>query len=573
MTSWPIEGAVDERWPLYTRGNIGEVFPEVVTTLGYELCVVPAERGWRRAFDRLGIAREGDFASEEPVILGTFSGYAYLNLSYNRMMGVRAPGSSAEAIDTAFFGEGDPPPYVPRPGDRSLRSSLRILRTVLAALRTRELPELVDDSRRRTDDFIARRPALDASDQDLLDYLTSYPAAFDPVFANHITTSVTAAIVSGPLSDAAVAAGDPGLVTHLMGAAGDVKSAEYSRDLHAIAQHVKSSPVLSGAFDDGIEGLADRLAGLSGEDAQSFQRMFEGFIATHGHRGPNDWDITSRTWDNTPELALIAIDRMRIAEDDPSADQQVDDDARRKAAIDAVRPHLSAADRLAFGQAIKAMPYWTQAREATRDLGVRIILPAKQAYRELVRRAAERGGAADPIETALLSSAELPAYLADPASMLDVIAERSATLRRYQAITPQFFVGGSHEVPTLEGLEAEQASSTSTSQVSSGEVLTGRAGCSGVAEGTVRVILDPADAAELNPGDVLVAPHTDPSWTPLFMPASAVVVNVGSLMSHAVIVARELDIPCVVAVEGATEQLRDGMHVRVDGTAATVTVL
>ena len=78
-------------------------------------------------------------------------------------------------------------------------------------------------------------------------------------------------------------------------------------------------------------------------------------------------------------------------------------------------------------------------------------------------------------------------------------------------------------------------------------MLTGNAGCAGVVRGRVRVVLDPDAADELMPGEVLVAPLTDPAWTPLFLPAAAVVVNVGALMSHAVIVSRELGIPCVVA--------------------------
>ena len=75
------------------------------------------------------------------------------------------------------------------------------------------------------------------------------------------------------------------------------------------------------------------------------------------------------------------------------------------------------------------------------------------------------------------------------------------------------------------------------------------------------------------PGEILVAPITDPAWTPLFMPADAVVVNVGALTSHTVIVSREVEIPCVISVADATVKLADGMLVEVDGTAGTVTVL
>jgi pyruvate,water dikinase len=79
-------------------------------------------------------------------------------------------------------------------------------------------------------------------------------------------------------------------------------------------------------------------------------------------------------------------------------------------------------------------------------------------------------------------------------------------------------------------------------------------------------------ATELEPGEILVAPLTDAAWTPLFLVAGAVVVDVGALNSHAVVVSRELGIPCVLSLHDATTRLRDGMELAVDGTAGTVTV-
>ena len=78
---------------------------------------------------------------------------------------------------------------------------------------------------------------------------------------------------------------------------------------------------------------------------------------------------------------------------------------------------------------------------------------------------------------------------------------------------------------------------------------------------------------ELEPGDVLVAPLTDPSWTPLFVPAAGVVVDVGAALSHAIIVSRELGIPCVVSATDATKRIPDGALVRVDGDTGVVTIL
>ena len=87
------------------------------------------------------------------------------------------------------------------------------------------------------------------------------------------------------------------------------------------------------------------------------------------------------------------------------------------------------------------------------------------------------------------------------------------------------------------------------------------------------MILDPSDPAALQPGDVLVAPGTDPSWTPLFVPAAAVVVDVGAALSHAVIVSRELGIPCVPSAVDATRRIPDGAIVSVDGDNGTVTLV
>ncbi|HYT40279.1 MAG TPA: PEP-utilizing enzyme, partial [Acidimicrobiia bacterium] len=103
--------------------------------------------------------------------------------------------------------------------------------------------------------------------------------------------------------------------------------------------------------------------------------------------------------------------------------------------------------------------------------------------------------------------------------------------------------------------------------------LSGRPGSPGVATGRARVVHDVAEATALEPGDILVAPTTDLSWTPLFPAAAAVVVETGTLHSDAVIVSRELGIPCVPSTAAATLRIPDGAMVTVDGNAGTVTML
>ncbi len=573
-THWIVEGEIDPRWPINTRGNIGEVFPEVLTPLTYRLGVIPAESAWRDSYRELGILQPGDFSSDEPVIIGLYGGYGYLNMSFLRIMGVRAPGSSPEAIDIGLFGEPDAPAYVAQKGDKSLRSSLKILGTVMGALGQKDTPDIVPESFANADAAMAKRPSLDAPDEELLAYLWEVPKHFHPNFKNHMTSTALATIVSGVLADAATAADQPGLVTQLLGTAGDVHSAQYSRQLWAIAQTVRSSSALSAAFDGGMDGLLDRLRNM-GDDSADFMGAFDKFVADHGHRGPNDWELSGRTWDNTPELALLAIDRMRVAEGELAVENDpAEEERKRQEAIAIVRPKLNFLDKMNFDKALKTAPIWAQAREATRDRAVRLTMPFKQVYRELVRRGAERGGTPDPITVALLDPVdELPGYLQDPASMADELAERRALFDRFSNVSARFFITSQDEVPSIEELEAEEQARQAAAGLSVGDVLNGLAGSAGVARGRARVVMDPAEAADLEPGEILVAPITDPAWTPLFMPAAAVVVNVGALMSHAVIVARELEIPCVVSVPDATTKIETGTMIEVDGTLGTVTVV
>jgi pyruvate,water dikinase len=94
----------------------------------------------------------------------------------------------------------------------------------------------------------------------------------------------------------------------------------------------------------------------------------------------------------------------------------------------------------------------------------------------------------------------------------------------------------------------------------------------GTLEGRARVIVDMADA-ELEPGDILVTAYTDPSWSPLFVAVKGLVTEVGGLMTHGAVVAREYGLPAVVGVERATQLIRDGQRIRVHGTDGFVETL
>jgi pyruvate,water dikinase len=104
-------------------------------------------------------------------------------------------------------------------------------------------------------------------------------------------------------------------------------------------------------------------------------------------------------------------------------------------------------------------------------------------------------------------------------------------------------------------------------------VLKGLAVSGGVVEGVARVVLRSDEDTRVAPGEILVAPFTDPGWAPYFVAASALVVDLGGMLSHGSIIAREYGIPAVVNVGHATRRIASGMRVRVDGFRGEVTIL
>jgi phosphohistidine swiveling domain-containing protein len=203
-------------------------------------------------------------------------------------------------------------------------------------------------------------------------------------------------------------------------------------------------------------------------------------------------------------------------------------------------------------------------RERTKTTIVRVLHEARMALRELGRRHGH-----DELLFQLLSH-ELDDYVRDPHSFTDPLTARMKQWQQLFELEPPFIIANAI-VPPLDEWHLRSIVSVDTANV--GDLLAGVPGSPGTARGRARVILDHTQFDTLEPGDVIVAPNTDPSWTPLFMTASAVIVDVGSPISHAVIVSRELGLPCVVSVTDATHRIPDGAVVEVDGTSGTVRVV
>lgn len=577
----PIGGSTDpnDMWvghdtssvfPVYTRGNAGEVYPEVFTPLSFSIAAEAGERAMRAAILHSGLIRPEELADlpiTTAVGSGVFGGYAYLNLSIQRTSSARMPGGRAEDADMSFLGVGDPPPHTPIPGEKNWRASLAGLRYVLRLLRTKSLPELAEDQR-RVDAYVAGLAPVDGTDQQLRESTNDeFMDFFEELFERHLKVSFGAGIAIAVLSNLCERNfDDPGLAVRLLAGLGDVDSAAPSVAMWKLSRIANSTESVKAEFDAGVPGLLARLG--SQPAASEFLAEFRTFLDRFGSRGPNEWDTAFDTWETDPELALTLIDRMRGTDEshDP-AEQLKRLGAERAQLEDETLGRLGRVSKGLFTKALRTAQLYSQSRERTKTTVVRAIHGVRLRAMELDRRLAERSGGAKG-DMWFLVNDELDAYVENPTAFRQTIDERRATHAKLKERIPPFFFSGSQ--PPLEDWELR---SNVLPPVAVGESITGLPGCLGVARGRARVVTDPADPRGLAPGEILVAPLTDPSWTPLFVAAEGVVVDVGAVMSHAVIVSRELGIPCAVSVTNATRRIPDGALIEVDGSTGTVTVI
>lgn len=571
MDRWITDAQRWDRLPYYTRANAGEVLPDPCSPLGWTLVFEQGLlKGWLRGFVEFGIYADGELPDDPPPVAGLFGGYFYLNLSHMRLMGLRM-GMAVEQFDAALLGSHpDAPPYRPHPDDDNPDCSARSAATIGEILRRTEFPE-IDEDALRVRALRRNRPDLRSlSEAELVAHARSFLGELDNAFARHDYSSLASTVGQAMVTQVCAGAGRPDLLLDLISGLGDVESASPSTGLWDLSRIVNASAELRALFDGGAAAVAAALPAASGGDLGHFRWAFEGFLAEYGMRGPNEWDIRARSWDADPVQALAHVDTLRHSADDGSPGSRAERLAERRRAAAAELAQVLDPDELATLElGLRSAKDTIPLREQTKANAVVVVNEVRLALRELGRRGVEEGRLTEPEDVMMLLADELDAYVSDPAAHTVLIAERLAGYRALFEVEPPFIIAD--EVPPLTQWRRRVRDREPTA--AEGTVLTGVGGSAGTFTGRARVVRDLADAVALEPGEVLVAPLTDAAWTPLFLVAGAVVVDMGALNSHAVVVSREVGLPCVLSVTDATSVITDGMLLAVDGTAGTVTVV
>jgi pyruvate,water dikinase len=200
---------------------------------------------------------------------------------------------------------------------------------------------------------------------------------------------------------------------------------------------------------------------------------------------------------------------------------------------------------------------------------------------EFGRRFTDAGVLADPEDVFLLIRSELreTAERLPDIDRRELVTTRKSEMEHFRGISPPPILGTlpmepppddplSRAIGKFFGAPPPEAEAHPD-----GIVIRGGSGSSGKARGIARVILSLSDAERLTPGNILVAPTTAPSWTPLFASAAAVVTDTGGILSHCAVVAREYRIPAVVGTGTATSVIQDGQMIEVDGGRGIVQIV
>ncbi len=573
VDSWIVDWTRDARLPYYTRANAGEVLPDPASPLGWSLVfeegLLP---GWYRGFVEFGIYGADEFNTPPKIpMVGIFGGYFYLNLSHMRLLGLRL-GADLDQFDADLLGSHpDTPPYEPHPDDINPELSAKAAATIGEILGSTSYP-LIDADRARTERLAVDRPDLTSlSDAELVARARSFGHELDNGFARHDYSSLASTIGPSILAGLCASIGEPQLQLELISGLGDVDSASPSWGLWSLSREANASAEITALFDSGPDAVLVAINDPKSEAQRAFADSFAVFMRESGSRGPNEWDIHALSWEADPLQPLKLVNGIRKASDADSPQARHERlAARRTAAADRLRSALAGNDEAiaTLEMALASTSLSVPARERTKATCVAVVNEVRMTIRELGRRGVEQGLFAKPEDVMMLMSDELESYVADPASFRDVIATRLADYEELFELDPPFIIASDPAPLSQWARRAERR----MPPLVDGAVLSGLGGGAGRYTGRVCVMNDPSDMARLEPGDVLVAPFTDAAWTPLFLIAGAIVVDVGALNSHAVVVSRELGIPSVLSVTTGTAQLLDGMEVTVDGAAGTVTV-
>ena len=350
-----------------------------------------------------------------------------------------------------------------------------------------------------------------------------------------------------------------------------ILSADMGRGIWALAKEAKRHKPVRELFE---KHKPDKvLAKLKAEpEAKEFVKQLDRFLAKHGHRALKEFELQSVRWEENPVPVLGMVRNYMLVDSDPSEHEEKVKETR----VQLVKQIRGELEKYPFERTLRLRwrliryivgraKYFTKQRENSRFYHIMAFFIVRKKILKAEVDLISRGKLKCKGDIFFLDRHELSQLQAGQLDWLDVedrIRDRRIEHVRLSKMVPPKTIG----IIIKKKPEAEETATDDTS------TLLGQSASPGSCEGIAHVIMDPSIDIELKPGEILVAPYTDPAWTPLFLTAGAAVVEVGSYLSHAGTVAREYGMPCVVDVSDCTRRIHSGVRVKVDGDHGVVRI-
>jgi len=575
IQSRPITGSAPlaHRPPqVWTNANTGEVLPDVMTPLTWSLVQRFVHALMGIFFTRLGIElREGD-------IFGSIAGRAYFNASFVAAY-MQAFPRPLRMNPQEVFGGADAPEDVKKailapenlPHVRVSRLSLfaHLPGFVLwFATRTRrKADKTLAKLSRRCDELAAQDvPAL--SGAELIQPMTRLEADILGN-ADGIAYSATGMSWFGHFRKVCanwLGSKDGSLANKLLSGTGGLDSADAGLDMWRLAAFAHARPQVEAALLV-TPGAPDRKALSHVEGGWAFLAQWDAFTARHGHHARAEVDINAPRWSETPGYIADIVRGFlaSMGKVDAVADYERRSLERHELIAECRARLRNPLKRAVFKWLLAKTSEGVRYRENVKSEMVRVLASLRPRILEFGERLRRRSVFTRRDDVFFLTFDELIEISRGGASpgIAAKVSERRAEYAFNRTLTPPPVVMEPYDPRAW--LTPAAAPDVTT--------FTGLAVSAGVATGPARVVLRTDEGSTVLPGEILVAPFTDPGWSPYFLTAAGIVMDLGGMLSHGSIVAREYGIPAVVNVGPATRIIKTGQLLRVDGNTGTVTLL
>ncbi|MCK9249512.1 MAG: PEP-utilizing enzyme [Solirubrobacteraceae bacterium] len=508
----------------WTSVNTAETMPGVMSPLGWSFFLAFGERGTRGSFADLGVLSADEVTipdHPDDRVSSIFLGRFVANVDTFRRFADRIPGTAGDDFETQIFGsarEGVGRPTKARWPHIAVRAPASV------ALLPRRMRSMADEThawwRRQV-----TAPVGDGRAQ-----LRLAVERTEHAMRVHVLATFVSQGLFGALEDLAGRAGDPGAHLELSTGYGDMEETDMVHRLWRVAHR------------------GDRL---------------EDFLAEYGFHGPEEGEISVRSWREQPSIVEAMVDAYRRAPGQP--DPRDRERAQRQLRERAEARVLAGLDRVGRARA-RALIGLSRRYVPLREVGKAALHKGFDGARSAARnRGAElvaQGVLRDVDDVFLLTLEEIVDGPL-PTDLDATIEHRRALRDAYRRV----------DVPRAWQGEPEPVRIAADADVERVTEVRGTGASHGVAEGIVRVCRSAEECDALESGEVLVTRATNPGWASAFPLVSALVVDIGSPGSHAAIISREMGLPCVIGTDDGSVRLRTGDRVRVDGSAGVVTIL